>query len=281
MQGIYYSTPETNQVSRVYSVAAVLYLQFKVHVCYFAWWMLRVFTLVLSEVCAQCPVWPFAVLPWFLAFPVLFWLSEWYWDGSICPSYSLYHFITIIIIIISPMKANIIFTCLLSPLSSVVSLFLDETNLSYNLTAAIWMCCSDFSLQPQDVPFREHSYSLNKCRIFSSIILILSTRVDYFRLSISVYCYRLLSIIVDPGMTDWRNCSPKACYVKSLLKGLFAHIIHALIHGFFQRWLSLSLERYRRCTAIRLRCAVLCAPCWSVSSALACTSQTRCYVPIT
>jgi hypothetical protein len=114
---------------------------------------------------------------------------------------------------------------------------------------------------------------------FRRLFWFVSTRVDYFRLSITVYCYRLLSIIVDPGVTDWRNCSPKACYVKLLLKGLFAHIIHALIHG-FQRWLSFSSEWNRRCTAIRLRCAVLYAACWSVSSAVACTSQTRCYFPI-
>jgi hypothetical protein len=35
-----------------------------------------------------------------------------------------------------------------------------------------------------------------------------STRVDFYRLSITVYCYRLLSIIVDPGVTDSRSCSP-------------------------------------------------------------------------
>jgi hypothetical protein len=36
MLGIYYYTPEINSVPRVYSVAAVLHLQFIVHVCYFA-----------------------------------------------------------------------------------------------------------------------------------------------------------------------------------------------------------------------------------------------------
>ena len=40
MQGIYnYSyIPETNHVSRVYSVAAVLYLQFVLHVMFFLLW---------------------------------------------------------------------------------------------------------------------------------------------------------------------------------------------------------------------------------------------------
>jgi len=35
MQAIYNYTPETNQVSRVYSVAAILYLQFLLHVMLF------------------------------------------------------------------------------------------------------------------------------------------------------------------------------------------------------------------------------------------------------
>jgi hypothetical protein len=35
MQGIYNYIPETNHVSRVYSVAAVLYLQFVLHVMLF------------------------------------------------------------------------------------------------------------------------------------------------------------------------------------------------------------------------------------------------------
>ena len=35
MQGIYNYTPETNRVSRVYTVAAVLYRQFLLHVMYY------------------------------------------------------------------------------------------------------------------------------------------------------------------------------------------------------------------------------------------------------
>jgi hypothetical protein len=36
MQGIYNCIPETNPVSRVYTVVAVLYLQFVLHVIYLA-----------------------------------------------------------------------------------------------------------------------------------------------------------------------------------------------------------------------------------------------------
>jgi len=65
IQDIYCCIPETNRVSRVYSVAAVLYLQFGVQVMLFR--MLNIFcasTLVLSEVCVMCPIWPFfSVVP--------------------------------------------------------------------------------------------------------------------------------------------------------------------------------------------------------------------------
>jgi hypothetical protein len=60
IQGIYCCIPETNHVSRVYSVAAVQYLQFVVQVMLFC--MLNMFcpsALALSEVCVQCPIWPF------------------------------------------------------------------------------------------------------------------------------------------------------------------------------------------------------------------------------
>ena len=49
MQGIYNYIPETNHVYRVYSVAAVLYLQFVLRV------MFCTFTLALSIVLVQCP----------------------------------------------------------------------------------------------------------------------------------------------------------------------------------------------------------------------------------
>ena len=58
VQDIYNYVSETNHVSRVYSVAAALYLQSVLHVMLFR--VLNVFctfTLVLSEVCVQCPIW--------------------------------------------------------------------------------------------------------------------------------------------------------------------------------------------------------------------------------
>ena len=57
MQGIYNYRPATNHVSRVYSFAAVLYLQFVLHVM-----LLRPsnkffsFTLIRSEIRVQCPI---------------------------------------------------------------------------------------------------------------------------------------------------------------------------------------------------------------------------------
>jgi hypothetical protein len=68
MQVIYNYMPETNHI---YSVAAVLYLQFVLHVMLFR--MLNTFstfTLALSAVRVQCPIWPFSVVPYFRAFPV-------------------------------------------------------------------------------------------------------------------------------------------------------------------------------------------------------------------
>jgi hypothetical protein len=67
MQGIYNYIPETNHISRVYSVygvAAVLYLQFLPHVMLFRLWnMFCTFTLALSVVCVQYPIWLFFVVP--------------------------------------------------------------------------------------------------------------------------------------------------------------------------------------------------------------------------
>jgi hypothetical protein len=57
MQSIYNYIPETNHVCRVYSVAAVLYLQSMLHVMLFRMLnMFCTFTLALSVVCVQCPV---------------------------------------------------------------------------------------------------------------------------------------------------------------------------------------------------------------------------------
>ena len=74
MQGTYHYIPETNHVSRVHSVADVLYLQFVLHVmlltpeiCVFF------FTLALSVVCVQSPIrllvlqFPNFVLSWYVA----------------------------------------------------------------------------------------------------------------------------------------------------------------------------------------------------------------------
>jgi hypothetical protein len=59
------------QVSRVYGVAADLYLQCVLHVMLFC--MLGIFctfTLVLAEVGVQCLLWLFSVFPLFRAFPL-------------------------------------------------------------------------------------------------------------------------------------------------------------------------------------------------------------------
>ena len=60
-----------NDVSRVYWVAAILYLQFVLHVMLFHTWnMFCTFTLALSKVCVLCRIWLFFVVPWFFAFLV-------------------------------------------------------------------------------------------------------------------------------------------------------------------------------------------------------------------
>ena len=55
MQGVYTYIPETNNISRVYSVACVLYVQLVLRL------MLLFFTVTLA--CVQCPVWLFYVVP--------------------------------------------------------------------------------------------------------------------------------------------------------------------------------------------------------------------------
>jgi len=63
MQDIYNYILETTQVSTVYSVAAVLYLQFLLHVMLFRPWnMFCTFTSALPAVCVQCPIWLFFVV---------------------------------------------------------------------------------------------------------------------------------------------------------------------------------------------------------------------------
>jgi len=57
MQGIYNYIPQTNHVSSLYCVAAVLYLQFVLHVMLFCRLnMFCSFTLALSIECVQCPI---------------------------------------------------------------------------------------------------------------------------------------------------------------------------------------------------------------------------------
>ena len=94
LEGIYKYLPETNHVSRVYSVAAVLYLQLVLHVKLFhPWDMFCNFTLALPAVCAQCPIW---LLLYFLNFVISRYVSqvlhEWFWNGSSRPYYYWYHF---------------------------------------------------------------------------------------------------------------------------------------------------------------------------------------------
>ena len=63
MQGTDNYIPETNHVSRVYTVAAVLYLQFVLHVMLFRPRnMFCTFALVLAIVRVQCTIWLFFVV---------------------------------------------------------------------------------------------------------------------------------------------------------------------------------------------------------------------------
>ena len=76
MQGVYNYIPESNHASMVYSVAAVLYLQSVLRVMLFRPWnMFCTFTLALSDVCVQYPIWFFffciSVISWFPA--ILLW----------------------------------------------------------------------------------------------------------------------------------------------------------------------------------------------------------------
>jgi hypothetical protein len=71
MQGICNYIPETNHVSRIHNVAAVLYLQSVLHVMLFRLW--NVFctsTLALPAICVQCPIWLLSVVPYNRAVPV-------------------------------------------------------------------------------------------------------------------------------------------------------------------------------------------------------------------
>ena len=56
IHGIYKYVPETNHVSKVYSVVAILWLQFIVHIILFPMLIFDTFTPVLRTVCVQCPI---------------------------------------------------------------------------------------------------------------------------------------------------------------------------------------------------------------------------------
>ena len=64
MRGMYCYIPETNHLSWVYSVAALLYLKFVLHVMLFRLWnMVCTFTLALPLAYEQCPVRLFFSVP--------------------------------------------------------------------------------------------------------------------------------------------------------------------------------------------------------------------------
>ena len=93
LQCIYNYIPETNHVSMLYSVAAVLYLQSVLHVMLFR--VLNIFctfTLALPSVFLQCTVWLFFFLQ-FLNFALSWYfaqvLSKLFWVGSSRPLLSL------------------------------------------------------------------------------------------------------------------------------------------------------------------------------------------------
>ena len=104
IQSIYNYIPETNLASRVYSVAAVLYVQIiyatrnvTCHVKY-----VFTFILMFSDVLVQCLIWLFSVVSWYRAFQVRFsGIFEWFRDCFSCLYCHWYHFCYIIIIIIT------------------------------------------------------------------------------------------------------------------------------------------------------------------------------------
>jgi len=64
--------PKSNNVSRVHNVAAILWSQYMISVMLFTITNVLYFTLVLSEVCVQCPIWLLSVAPWCCAFQVCY-----------------------------------------------------------------------------------------------------------------------------------------------------------------------------------------------------------------
>ena len=78
MQGIYTYIPETNHIPREYSVPTILSLLFMVYIASSCVGTNCTFTLALSEVCVQCPIWLFSVVPSLHGFLVcclcIFWM---------------------------------------------------------------------------------------------------------------------------------------------------------------------------------------------------------------
>ena len=93
---VFTNIPETIRVYIVHSAAAVVYLQFMLHVMLFRPWnMFCISTLALPAVCVLCPIWLVCVIPRFRAFPVCCSDIEWLWDGSTRPviTYTTFAFI--------------------------------------------------------------------------------------------------------------------------------------------------------------------------------------------
>ena len=78
MLGVYNYIPETNHVSRVYILQLFCTYNLWYMWCYFPSWFFCTFTLLLSEVCVQCPLSLVSVVPIFRAFPAccsgIFWV---------------------------------------------------------------------------------------------------------------------------------------------------------------------------------------------------------------
>ena len=128
MQGIYNYMLETNHVSRVYSVTAVLYLLSVLHVMLFRQWnKLCTLTLAPSTVCVQCPTLFFWLqflnfeLSWYVAQV----LPELFWNGSRRLYYKWYHFCFHI-----PHAVNFYYEIFLFYINIIITLLLSQTILS-------------------------------------------------------------------------------------------------------------------------------------------------------
>jgi len=88
--------PGMNYTARIHKFAAVPYLQFLIHVMLFRTWnIFCTFTLKLTVICVQCPIWLFFFLHFLnLVFSsnVARVLSEWFWNESSSHYYWRYYF---------------------------------------------------------------------------------------------------------------------------------------------------------------------------------------------